>query len=85
MSVTKFAGAGAALAVIGLLGAWAADSASAAPARTRDCRGTYQAIQNGECTDTRFQNPSRVVENPCVTGGRCYRSGSQKHHKHHTS
>jgi hypothetical protein len=69
---------GMAVALTGMLAVCAADSASAA-AYTKDCRGTRQALQAGECVNLSYDNPSRVAQ-PC-SGGSCYRSGSQKKNK----
>ena len=66
---------GMAVAFTGMLAVCVADSAFAA-AYTKDCRGTRQAIQAGECINLKYDNPSRVTQ-PC-SGGSCYRSGSQK-------
>jgi hypothetical protein len=80
MRIMGHALAGMALAVTGMLVVGVADPTSAA-ARTKgpkDCRGTHQALQNGECVSTTFVNPDRVTQ-PC-NGSNCYRS-SRKHKK----
>jgi hypothetical protein len=66
---------GMAVALTSMLAFCVVDSAFAAP-YTKDCRGTRQAIQAGECINLQYDNPSRVTQ-PC-SGGSCYRSGSQK-------
>ena len=69
---------GMAVALTGMLAVCAADSALAA-AYTKDCRGTRQALQGGECVNLQYDNPNRVTQ-PC-SGGSCYRSGSHKKQK----
>jgi hypothetical protein len=73
--------AGATLAAISVLAIYPAGPASAAPqARTRNCTGEYQALQNGTCVETQFRNPDRNrVSEFC--NGYCYRSSS-RHRRH---
>jgi hypothetical protein len=83
MRIMSFALTSSALVVAGMLAVCAVDPASAASAKARSCNGKFQAYENGQCVSTRYVNPDRIPD-PCG-GGACYRSGSQKHKKHHTS
>jgi hypothetical protein len=65
----------ASLALAGVLTAYATESASAA-AYTKDCRGTRQALQGGQCVNLSYDNPSRVRQE--CSGSSCYRSGRHK-------
>jgi hypothetical protein len=48
----------ASMAVV-LAGICTAESASAAQ-YTKDCKGTHQALQGGECVNLSYTNPNRV-------------------------
>ena len=80
MRMMRFAVAGTALAVAGML-AVCADPASAASSRARasQCTGKYQALENGQCVNTKFVNPDRIPD-PCAGGAVCYRSSKHKKH-----
>jgi hypothetical protein len=50
--------AGMAVVLAGMLAVWTIGSASAAR-YTKDCKGTYQALQAGECVNLSHANPNR--------------------------
>jgi len=47
------------IALAGMLAVCAAQSASAA-SFTKDCKGTHQSLQGGECVNLSQANPNRV-------------------------
>lgn len=51
--------AGMAVVLAGMLAVCTIESASAAQ-YTKDCKGTHQALQGGECSNLSYANPNRV-------------------------
>jgi hypothetical protein len=48
-----------AVVLTGMLAVCTTESASAAQ-YTKDCKGTHQALQGGECVNLSYTNPNRV-------------------------
>ena len=63
MRTMRLSLAGVTLAVVSASGVYTPDSASAAkPFFTKDCRGTHQALQAGQCVNLTYENPDRVLQ-----------------------
>jgi hypothetical protein len=62
----------------GMLAVCIADSAFAAAAYTKDCKGTHQSMQGGVCTNHNSVNPNRVVQERSAD---FYRSNRHKNKK----
>jgi hypothetical protein len=70
------------LVFTGMLAVCVADSAFAAAAYTKDCKGTHQSLEGGVCTNQKSENPNRVVQE---RSSDFYRSTRHKHKKPETS
>jgi len=60
----------------GMLAVCVADSAFAAAAYTKDCKGTHQSLEAGVCTNHKSENPNRVAQE---RSSDFYRSTRHKH------
>jgi hypothetical protein len=78
MRIMGLALTGMAVALTSMLAVGAADPAFAKTAKAaKDCKGTHQAVQNGQCVNTNDENPDRGA--PYVSSS--YRGKSHKKHK----
>ena len=69
------------LVFTGMLAVCVANPAFAASKYTKDCKGTYQSLEEGKCVNHKAENPNRVVQE---RSSDFYRSTRHKHKKPQT-